>query len=285
MKTLKKSVTLIIAALLTITSGCAGVSEAVQSEKDVESTVATEAATETEPTETIITTESITTTETDTTTVTEKATTTTEKTVPAVTETTDTENIASATEESSENAENIVAGIDKEEILAETEAADSDIPPLFASDLNVTTLTDYSHVDTETLFLGNEEGATITVNAPAGTTADEIFVYGDEELLDISYESIDETQSCFTIYVKGKVEGNTELFIATTYELETMGEEAEGFILDICKLNSSEGQIAYVTPTGEKYHYSKECAGENATITTYKDCMSCGYEACKKCAS
>ncbi len=40
----------------------------------------------------------------------------------------------------------------------------------------------------------------------------------------------------------------------------------------------------YTTPTGEKYHYSKSCAGKNAHETTLNKATEQGYDPCKKCA-
>lgn len=39
----------------------------------------------------------------------------------------------------------------------------------------------------------------------------------------------------------------------------------------------------YVTPTGEKYHFSATCAGSNATATTENKAKQSGKERCKKC--
>ncbi len=42
------------------------------------------------------------------------------------------------------------------------------------------------------------------------------------------------------------------------------------------------GRIVYYTPNGEKYHFSKECAGENARETLYYYEVQ-KREPCKKC--
>lgn len=43
-----------------------------------------------------------------------------------------------------------------------------------------------------------------------------------------------------------------------------------------------QGERVYVTPTGECYHYSSDCAGKNARATTLDDAWR--YRPCKKCA-
>ena len=39
----------------------------------------------------------------------------------------------------------------------------------------------------------------------------------------------------------------------------------------------------YVTPTGKRYHYSKECAGKNGTATTLQNAKARGLTPCSKC--
>ncbi len=46
---------------------------------------------------------------------------------------------------------------------------------------------------------------------------------------------------------------------------------------------SSTNINVYITPTGKRYHYSKSCAGKNATLTTKDKALKQGLTACKKC--
>jgi len=46
---------------------------------------------------------------------------------------------------------------------------------------------------------------------------------------------------------------------------------------------TSKGRIAYDTPTGKKYHLSKECAGKNAIEVSYDEIVKI-KEPCKNCA-
>lgn len=41
--------------------------------------------------------------------------------------------------------------------------------------------------------------------------------------------------------------------------------------------------IVYITPTGKRYHYSKSCAGKNASETTKTKAEKLGLTGCKKC--
>ena len=39
----------------------------------------------------------------------------------------------------------------------------------------------------------------------------------------------------------------------------------------------------YITPSGKKYHYSLDCAGENARSVTITEAKEQGYTPCEKC--
>ncbi len=47
--------------------------------------------------------------------------------------------------------------------------------------------------------------------------------------------------------------------------------------------NENSGTVAYDTPTGKKYHLSKECAGKNAIEVPYDE-IKTKKEPCKNCA-
>lgn len=164
---------------------------------------------------------------------------------------------------------------------------ENNIPKLTVSDLTVSTLNDYAHTNTDILYLGNNEGLTITVKASGiGLTEDDILVIYDETALTITSEEPSELgeTTYFKYYVTGKQTCKTQIAIVTTYDYVTLGENASGYMLEVKKLDSSDGRIAYVTPTGEKFHFSERCAGENANKTTYRDAVACDYSPCGKCA-
>ncbi len=71
----------------------------------------------------------------------------------------------------------------------------------------------------------------------------------DETILNVEMQSpvSTETQTVLKAYVTGKKTGESEFFICTEYDLVTKGDNAEGYYLDIRKLDSSEGRIVYVT--------------------------------------
>jgi len=48
--------------------------------------------------------------------------------------------------------------------------------------------------------------------------------------------------------------------------------------------NKDNSRTVYITPTGKCYHYSSECAGKNAKVTTKNQAETKGLAPCKKCA-
>ena len=161
-----------------------------------------------------------------------------------------------------------------------------DVSKLTVNDLNVSTMNDYAHIKSDVIFLGNNEGVTITVKASAkGLDTDDILFIYDENLLSVkAKEPFDvDKQTCFEYYVTGNKACNTSIAIVTTYDYLTLGENTSGFILDIIKADSTDGRIVYVTPTGERYHFSEKCAGEYAIKTTYRDATAYEYQPCGKC--
>lgn len=194
-----------------------------------------------------------------------------------------TEEVEASTEETTPITETTEATTEETEPPTEF----VDCLQLTVSDLSVTTIKDYAHTDTDVIFLGNQEGVTISIVAEgADVTWDALVLLYDETILNVEMQSpvSTETQTVLKAYVTGRKPGDSELFICTEYDLATKGENAEGYYLDIRKLDSSEGRIVYVTPSGEKYHFSESCAGDGATKTIYRDATVYEYEPCGKCA-
>ena len=67
------------------------------------------------------------------------------------------------------------------------------------------------------------------------------------------------------------------------YDLEPNSDDipAYDYVAEIDKDNSP---TAYITPSGNRYHLSQSCAGENAIQTTIADASDKGYTPCAKCA-
>lgn len=156
-----------------------------------------------------------------------------------------------------------------------------------ASQISVSVKTDYSHMRSEWIYLGNDEGVTFTISTSVkGITWDDLFVYYDEEMITVDYEDSYEAngKTYFKFYAEGLEEGRSQIAILTVYDLMTYGENAKGYIYEVMKLNDYQGRVVYVTDYGEKYHYSESCPGGSGFPTTYYDAVGSGYEPCHKCA-
>ena len=156
---------------------------------------------------------------------------------------------------------------------------------LTASDLSVTTRSDYAHIESDRIVMGNGEGATISIDTSVSdVTADDLIIIFDKEYLKVEKDvfSIGE-KTRLNYYVTGKKVGESHVVIMTNYDYVIHGEDAPGYVVDFEKLNSNDGKVVYVT-SSDKYHYSKDCAGENATKTTYRDAKAYDLKPCGKCA-
>ena len=156
-----------------------------------------------------------------------------------------------------------------------------------AEDLSISTMTDYSHIDTDAIRLGEGEAVSVSISVrKPGITLDDICLLYDETILEVEMEEpLDyDDSTLFKATVTGLVPGETELWIMTSHDLVAQGEEAVGYQLLIRKLDAEDGRIVYITPTGKRYHESAACAGDNAIGTPYADAAALGYTACKKCA-
>lgn len=179
--------------------------------------------------------------------------------------------------------------IDQEKTESEDEVlpqASSIAQGIMSSDLRVMSIRDYNHVSNDSNYIGNGEGITITIEANRGNVEKEDIVFDyDTSLLSVDIEEPNhqDGKTIITAYVTANSECDTELFITTEYEFET-SEEPYGYPITIRKLDSSEGRIVYITPTGTKYHFDANCAGENAMKTTYHDVAMLEIEPCGTCA-
>ena len=153
---------------------------------------------------------------------------------------------------------------------------------------SLSTMTDYAHISESTIYLGSNEGVTISIEASTpGMNYDDFIVIYDEALLRCEPLFINENYNGKTI-VKYKLwntaPGRSEVLVVSGYELIDQGEDCSAYSLDVIGLDDKDGRIVYYTPTGEKYHFSSSCAGENAEGTTLWDAIQAGYEPCGKCA-
>ena len=169
----------------------------------------------------------------------------------------------------------------------ESTESEEEIYVLNTSDLKIDGMTDYGHFG-DSLYLGNDEGLnlTITINK-SDALSDDLFFYYDESMLnvEISEPTYIDNKTMIKAYVTANEQCEAELIISTLYELTTLGEKANYFSFNIRKLDPEEGRVIYVTPSGSKYHFDPDCAGENAIATTYYDAEMMEIVPCGKCAN
>lgn len=165
---------------------------------------------------------------------------------------------------------------------------DEEIPFSPINDMTAHLQTDYAHFDTETAILGNGEGLSVEVAAtPAGLVKDDFLFVSADEGLDYTLEEIRSDQSrnetIARLRISSLSEGYHSFLIISSYDYATMGDDCPVIPIDIHGLSSRDGRVVYVTPTGEKYHYSADCAGGGAIATTLYDVEALEYEPCGKC--
>ena len=177
-----------------------------------------------------------------------------------------------------------------EEDVSTAESADDiteGMLKLTNKDLSIQYIRDYGHVSNDSIYLGNDEGLTITVDIAKGNVALEDLIFdADDSLIniDVSDPIYEIGKTRIEAYVTASGECNTDIWIGTNYEVLTKGDDAMWCNISVVKLNSEDGRVVYVTPTGDKYHYSSGCAGENAYATTYYDVSMLEMEPCGNCA-
>lgn len=97
----------------------------------------------------------------------------------------------------------------------------------------------------------------------------DVYNVAGKRLIKISYRGMAVGET--TLYVKDKnSEKTSDVIHLTVIEKESPPED-----------NSRQ---VYITLTGDKYHYSKSCAGKNAGVSTLNKAQNLGKEPCSKCA-
>ncbi len=91
---------------------------------------------------------------------------------------------------------------------------------------------------------------------------------------EISFKTKDD-KTVFVFKLKAKKKGKTILLISSLN-----GKVSDKIEIKVKEKDTS--RIVYVTPYGEKYHFSKSCAGKNASKTTLNNAKTY-KDPCKKC--
>ena len=171
------------------------------------------------------------------------------------------------------------------EVMAEASQPDEDdYSGLSLNDLKIYVKTDYAHIKSNKITLGNDESVTITVEAPLGTVREDISVIYDSLLFSAAVDEPLEAEgkTFINVHVSGTFPCEGTVKVTTPHE-EEKEEKGAAFKLEIVKLDYNNGRMVYWTPTGKKYHYDNECGGKNSTKTTVFDSVSVGLEPCIRC--
>lgn len=174
------------------------------------------------------------------------------------------------------------------EEMADFEELMNDYLDIMTSDLSVSYLTDYVHVNDDSLYLGEGEGFTVTVTVNREDAGPEdLYVGFDDSVLNVDITDIvsEDGNTKINLYVTCNEPGEADMIITTCHEIDLSGEDAECFTIVLRQLDETEGKVVYVTPSGEKYHYSAECAGENAIQTTLYDANLMELDPCESCVN
>lgn len=133
-------------------------------------------------------------------------------------------------------------------------------------------------------YAAGEIGSTRNVTVymtPAGITKDDFTITNtDSSVVEVSDIQVnddgDKTVLTFTtLAVKA---GSTKIAVVS------VDGKTESNTISFTVNEKDTSSTVYVTPYGEKYHFSSACAGKNATATTLNKAKASGKGACEKCA-
>lgn len=117
---------------------------------------------------------------------------------------------------------------------------------------------------------------------PIGLLREDVIIeITDESVISITENSFgDEDDSSLFVYtITALSEGESTL----TLSASDGKTNSDPLTFHVSKKDTS--RTVYTTPTGERYHFSAACAGENSSSCTLNQAKSMGYTPCKKCAS
>ena len=116
------------------------------------------------------------------------------------------------------------------------------------------------------------------------------FISENEDIVKIDYNDNSYLESCTikrinpgqtNVYIQtldGKIQSEKIRVIVEEDPTEAPTEKEIEYEVEV-----DNSRTVYITPYGEKYHYSADCAGNNASSTT-EDSVKNFYEPCQKCA-
>lgn len=136
-----------------------------------------------------------------------------------------------------------------------------------------------------TSYASDEVGDTRNVTVymtPAGITKEDFNITNtDNSVVGISDVQVtdDGDKTVLTFTTRALKAGNTKIAVVSS------DGKTESNAISFTVKEKDTSRTVYVTPYGEKYHFSSACAGENATATTLNKAKASGKDACGKCAN
>ena len=125
--------------------------------------------------------------------------------------------------------------------------------------------------------------------SPAGLTLDDFLIDYDDTILSVDIGTLwsdeNKNQSGCTITVSAINPGVSDVVVYSSYDILSKGDDAMGYVVPVKALDSREGSTVYITRSGEKYHFSADCAGPNAEATTLHEAELYEYEPCGNCVN
>ena len=111
------------------------------------------------------------------------------------------------------------------------------------------------------------------------TTDDFNVSISDESVIEVSNIGIIDNngKSSITFTLTGKEIGSAKV------KLISSDGYTESNSMTVTVVEKDTSRTVYVTYTGQKYHYSSSCAGDNCRSTTLNKAINAGYDPCSKC--
>jgi len=134
-----------------------------------------------------------------------------------------------------------------------------------------------------TSYAIQEVGDTRTITVymkPHDLTQEDFFIVNsDDSIISVTNIALssEDDKTVLTFDVMGVGVGKA------TIQIKGADAKTESNALQFTINEKDTSRTVYVTPYGEKYHYSAACAGSNATATTENKAMRSGKDRCKKC--
>jgi len=134
-----------------------------------------------------------------------------------------------------------------------------------------------------TSYAIQEVGDTRTITVymkPHDLTQEDFFIANsDDSIISVTNIALssEDDKTVLTFDVTGVGVGKA------TIQIKGADEKTESDALQFTINEKDTSRTVYVTPYGEKYHYSAACAGSNATATTENKAIRSGKDRCKKC--